>query len=293
MGDYLLRVLRGRPRGPDRGRASGRRGLRRGPADRPPPARPARSSPPTSAASTPWARAGPRARSATTSTAFLFVIFDVESVFLFPWATRLRAPGLRRRWSRWPSSSCILAARPALRVAEEGAASGPDHGDTVAMPQPVKFILNWGRTLLPVGHELRPGVLRHRVHRRLHVQARLHPPRRHPVRPRPPPGRPAGGGRHAHRQDGARPQARLRPDARPEVRDLVRLVLELRRPVLGLLLGDQGRRPDRARRRLRARAARRGPRRCCTASSSCRRRSSTKTSRRSSVARLTPRPCRP
>ena len=67
---------------------------------------------------------------------------------------------------------------------------------------------------------------------------------------------------HRHRQDGARGQAPLRADARPEVRDLDGFVRQLRRPLLGLVLGHQGRRPDHARRRLRARAARRGPRRC-------------------------------
>ena len=45
----------------------------------------------------------------------------------------------------------------------------------------------------------------------------------------------------------------LRADARPEVRDLDGLVRQLRRPVLGQLLGHQGRRPDHPRRRLRAR----------------------------------------
>ncbi len=40
--------------------------------------------------------------------------------------------------------------------------------------------------------------------------------------------------RHRHRQDGAGDQAALRADARAEVRDLVRRLLELRRPLLGL-----------------------------------------------------------
>ena len=55
-------------------------------------------------------------------------------------------------------------------------------------------------------------------------------------------------------------QAPLRADARPEVRDLDGLVRQLRRPVLGQLLGHQGRRPDHPGRRLRARlpAAARG-----------------------------------
>jgi NADH-quinone oxidoreductase subunit B len=35
-----------------------------------------------------------------------------------------------------------------------------------------------------VGDELRPGLLRDRVHRRLDVEARLHPLRRDPLRPR-------------------------------------------------------------------------------------------------------------
>ena len=35
---------------------------------------------------------------------FLFVIFDVESVFLFPWARVFQASATRR-WSRWASSS--------------------------------------------------------------------------------------------------------------------------------------------------------------------------------------------
>ena len=41
--------------------------------------------------------------------AFLFVIFDVESVFLFPWAVVFEQIGHVRAWSRWPSSSLILA----------------------------------------------------------------------------------------------------------------------------------------------------------------------------------------
>ena len=47
--------------------------------------------------------------------------------------------------------------------------------------------------------------------------------------------------------------AALRADARAEVRHLLRRLLQLRRPVLGLLLRHQGRRPDHPGRRLRAR----------------------------------------
>ena len=40
--------------------------------------------------------------------ALLFVMFDVEAVFIFPWATRLESTA-RSAWSRWRSSSSILA----------------------------------------------------------------------------------------------------------------------------------------------------------------------------------------
>ena len=78
---------------------------------------------------------------------------------------------------------------------------------------------------------------------------------------------------NSHRQDGAGDQASLRADARAEVRDLIRRLLQLRWPVLGQLLGDQGRRPDHSCRRVRALAVHRGLKRCCRESSSCKRRS--------------------
>ena len=52
---------------------------------------------------------------------------------------------------------------------------------------------------------------------------------------------------------------------------------QLRRPLLGLVLGHQGRRPDDPGRRVRARAARPGPRRCSRASCCCRSASRTRT----------------
>ena len=67
----------------------------------------------------------------------------------------------------------------------------------------------------------------------------------------PAPGRPHLRVGHGHRQDGARGPAALRADARPEVRDLDGLVRQLRRSLLGLVLGHQGHRPDHPRRRLR------------------------------------------
>ena len=130
----------------------------------------------------------------------------------------------------------------------------------LAAIQPVKFILNWGRrySLWVMNFGLACCAIEFiAASTSKHDFIRLGC---HPVRARPAPGRPAGGRRHADRQDGARAQARVRPDARAEVRDLVRLVLQLRRPVLGLVLGHQGRGPDRADRRLRPRlpAAARG-----------------------------------
>src|SRR5690606_35094926 len=55
-----------------------------------------------------------------------------------------------------------------------------------------------------------------------------------------------------HRQDGPRHSAAVRADGRAEVRHLVRRLLELRRPVLGLLLGYQGCRSGNPGRRVRA-----------------------------------------
>ena len=37
---------------------------------------------------------GHKAKFVTTSSLFLFVLFDVEAVFIFPWATRLEVYGL-------------------------------------------------------------------------------------------------------------------------------------------------------------------------------------------------------
>src|SRR2546430_5911504 len=79
-----------------------------------------------------------------------------------------------------------------------------------------------GAEVLALGLQLRSGLLRDRVHRHLDGPARLHPARRDPVRARPAPGRPHGRLRYGHRQDGTRDQATVRPDARAQVRDLLR-----------------------------------------------------------------------
>ena len=80
---------------------------------------------------------------------------------------------------------------------------------------------------------------------------RRHAPRRHPSAGQRPPGRPGLHLGHRHRQDGSADQAALRADAGAEVRHLDGELRQLRRAVLGQLLGDQGRRPDHPRRRVR------------------------------------------
>ena len=82
---------------------------------------------------------------------------------------------------------------------------------------------------------------------------RRHAPRRDPAAGQPAPADSRLRLRHRHRQDGARGQAALGADARTEVRDLDGFVCQLWRPLLGLLLGHEGRRPDHSGRCLRAR----------------------------------------
>ena len=127
-------------------------------------------------------------------------------------------------------------------------------------PEPMKVVLNWGRRyslwvfnfgLACCAIEFIAASMARHDFIRLGVI---------PFAPGPAPGRPDGRLRHGHGQDGPGGQAALRADARAEVRHLLRRLLQLRRPVLGLVLRDQGRRPDHPGRRLRARlpAAARG-----------------------------------
>ena len=75
--------------------------------------------------------------------ALLFVMFDVEAVFIFPWATQLEVYGgfglagdVRLHLHPRP--------RPALRVAQGGAAVGlVDRG---RLPKPLSHLLNLGRS---------------------------------------------------------------------------------------------------------------------------------------------------
>ena len=76
---------------------------------------------------------------------FLFVIFDVESVFLFPWAQGVRLARLLGR-GRDGDLHRDPGRGAAVRVAQGGSAVGVITEKTpIAKVKPVKFILNWGR----------------------------------------------------------------------------------------------------------------------------------------------------
>jgi NADH:ubiquinone oxidoreductase subunit 3 (subunit A) len=119
--------------------------------------------------------------------AFLFVIFDVEAIFLFPWAVivgELDATTPRRRCSRsWP---CSCSSRRCWRASptpgRRGSSRGTDGPGRAAQAGQVRLQL--GAQVLAVVLQLRPRVLRDRVHRRVDIAARLHPPRGDPVRAR-------------------------------------------------------------------------------------------------------------
>lgn len=209
--------------------------------------------------------------------AFLYVIFAVDSIFLFPWATVFAAPvSAASRWWRCSSSSASSpsacsthgrraswngrderqadragGSRAARRVRRRCRGTAPAGPARPAGPRTHEGGPQLGPPLQPVGLQLRARLLRDRVHRRVDGPARLHPARRDPVRAGAAAGRPHDRLRHGDGQDGARGQAAVRADAGAEVRHLLRRVLELRRPLLGLLRGHQGRRPDHPRRRVR------------------------------------------
>ena len=107
---------------------------------------------------------------------FLFVIFDVESVFLFPWARVFEDLGYAAV-VEMALFIGILGGRAPLRVAQGGPAVGlitekTPHPQGQAGQVPPEL----GAALLPVGHELRARLLRDRVHRGVDGQERLHPP---------------------------------------------------------------------------------------------------------------------
>ena len=146
-----------------------------------------------------------------------------------------RAPARRPARTRGSEGSCGGSSRP-----------GPDARRHHQAAQHRSLVLDVG---VPVGSRL----LRHRDGRGVRLAAlRRHAPRCDPAAGQPPPGRLRGDLGHGHRQDGAVDPAALRADARAQVRDLDGQLRQLRRPVLGQLLGHQGRRPDHPGRHLRA-----------------------------------------
>ena len=182
---------------------------------------------------------------------FLFVIFDVESVFLFPWARVFEALGYTAV-VEMAIFIGILARGAAVRVAQGGAEVGLITEQTpIAKIQPVKFILNWGRRyslwvmnfgLACCAIELIATSTSKHDFIRLGVIPFAHGPRQADLLV-------VAGTLTDKMAPAIKRVYDQMPD--PEVRDLVRVVLQLRRTLLGLLLRDEGRRPDHPRRRLR------------------------------------------
>ena len=134
--------------------------------------------------------------------ALLFVIFDVEAVFLFPWAAnveRYGAFGLARHARLHRAAARRPGVRMEARTAPMGLVdNGPHAGLAHEAVQHEPLVLDVG---VPVGSRL----LRHRDGRGVRVAPlRRHAPRRHPAAGQPAPGRLRVHLGHRDRQDGAR-----------------------------------------------------------------------------------------
>ena len=130
--------------------------------------------------------------------AYLYVIFAVDAVYLFPWATVFAAPRLRRRHAGRDGRSSSASSRSGCCTPGAAACCGgsewprpiaacrcPRVGPLArAGPAAAAARAQLGPPLQPVGVQLRAGLLRDRVHRRVDGPARLHPARRDPVRAR-------------------------------------------------------------------------------------------------------------
>ena len=95
--------------------------------------------------------------------AVLFVVFDVETMFLFPWAVMSRAArlfGFDRdgRLPRHPGR------RLRLRLEEEGADMGliENRFEPNILTRPYDKVFNWARRRLALADAVRPRLLRHR-----------------------------------------------------------------------------------------------------------------------------------
>jgi len=153
------------------------------------------------------ARAGPRRTSGTTSTRTCTSSSPSTPSTCSPGPRFFADPRLRRGppWSRCSSSLGFLAVRPASTRGGRAYSRGRDpqgQGGPIDLPapklgvlsrlapDPVRLVLNWGRRYSLWGVQLRNSrAARIEFIATLDGQARLHPPRRHPVRPRAP-GRP-------------------------------------------------------------------------------------------------------
>ena len=166
--------------------------------------------------------------------AILFLIFDVETVFIFPWAiTFLSLPDLRllrdARLRRRPRARPRLrlearrpgvemtdatqptALRPRLRRRSRTPAPGRTAGDARRLPdRPARRHADRRRYRhrhepqeLALADDLRPRLLRHRDDRHLHGQPRPRP-LRHRAVAEPAPERRDDRLRHGHQEDGAR-----------------------------------------------------------------------------------------
>ena len=184
--------------------------------------------------------------------ALLFVMFDVEAVFIFPWATQLEAFGDFGLVEMFVFIG-ILRARPRLRLAQGGAPVGLGLVESGKMPKPLTKLLNmsrkyslwvyqWGLACCAIEMGAAFGSPRYDVMRLGVIPLPASPRQADLV---------VISGTVTDKMAPA--ILRLwRADARPQVRDLDGFLRQLRRALLGQLLGDEGRRPDHPRRRVRA-----------------------------------------
>ena len=165
----------------------------------------------------------------------------------------------RRSWRGSPGWCRAAPTRPSSTHAPGARRKG--------LPRHHRGGLSPGRAPAAVVDDLRPRLLRGRDDPRQHAALRPRAVRRRAARVPAPVGR-DDRRRHAVQQDGAGAAAGLRPDERAALRHLDGQLRQRRRLLPLQLFGGPRLRPHRAGRHLRARAARRPPRRCSTESCS-------------------------
>ena len=196
--------------------------------------------------------------------ALLFIVFDIEAIFLYPWAVLL-LPSEGYPASAGPASSHghfrgHARGRPCLRLEEGRARLGGLGGDMApsstrspssppAATRPRASSRarlegpGVGAEVLAVPVPVRHRLLRHGVHDRRGRAVRHRPLRRRVPAVLAAPGGPAHGRRHDQLQAGPDPQARLRADGRAEVGHRLRR-LRLVGRLLRQLRDGAGHRPD-------------------------------------------------